>query len=445
MKIPEKPNFNWKEKLSQTDETGRLLQLACTGEKAAGLLKKAGERYAYWDEVKEYEYPQGVTPEIFWSFVKAFRETLGYKRLFFTKDEILNAEEIKKAQFKYLATAEIMQKCALADKLASKHILSTDEKNEFGVNAMMEEALASSRIDGADTESEAAKEMLRTKILPKDISQQMIWNCYNALGFIEKNKNEPLSAALIKRIHLIITRDCAEKPGVFRSEFDDAAITDAESGAELFVPPQDFATADILDALCAFANKSGSEESLHPLISAAIVHFWFSYARPFAAGNGRTARALVYWLMLKNGYDAFNFISISSIFEREPESYKRAFLCTEFDENDLTYFINFHIDAAIEALRAFNEYAVKKKSAALNAAYTLNAGIKLNPRQQSIMEDFFENKNARNIEYFKNKLGVVYETARTDLMFLAKKKLLLKKKSGKEFIYVLNSQARRGS
>ena len=42
------------------------------------------------------------------------------------------------------------------------------------ISSIMEEAIASSQMEGAATKREAAKDMLRKKISPKDKSQRMI-------------------------------------------------------------------------------------------------------------------------------------------------------------------------------------------------------------------------------------------------------------------------------
>jgi hypothetical protein len=41
---------------------------------------------------------------------------------------------------------------------------------------------------------------------------------------------------------------------------------------------------------------------IHPVMRAITLHFWLAYDHPFCDGNGRTARALFYWSMLKQGY-----------------------------------------------------------------------------------------------------------------------------------------------
>ena len=46
------------------------------------------------------------------------------------------------------------------------------------ISSIMEEAIASSQMEGAATTREAANDMLRKKISPKDKSQRMILNNY---------------------------------------------------------------------------------------------------------------------------------------------------------------------------------------------------------------------------------------------------------------------------
>ena len=58
---------------------------------------------------------------------------------------------------------------------------------------------------------------------------------------------------------------------------------------------------------------------IHPMIRSIILHFWLAYDHPFVDGNGRTARALFYWSMLRHGYWLFEFISISQIILKGPD------------------------------------------------------------------------------------------------------------------------------
>jgi len=57
-----------------------------------------------------------------------------------------------------------------------------------------------------------------------------------------------------------------------------------------------------MEAMCAFVNGRDTEPFIHPAIRAMILHFWLAYDHPFVDGNGRTARALFYWAMLRPGH-----------------------------------------------------------------------------------------------------------------------------------------------
>lgn len=51
------------------------------------------------------------------------------------------------------------------------------------------------------------------------------------------------------------------------------------------------------------------------------LHFMLGYEHPFVDGNGRVARAMFDWAMLRNGYWLFEFISVSRIIRQAPAKY----------------------------------------------------------------------------------------------------------------------------
>ena len=104
--------------------------------------------------------------------------------------------------------------------------------------------------------------------------------------------------------------------------------------------------------MCDFANGKTPEQFVHPVVRAIILHFWLAYDHPFVDGNGRTARALFYWLMLRHGYWLFEFISISEVILKAPVKYGEAFLYTETDQNDLTYFIIHQVEVIRKSIES---------------------------------------------------------------------------------------------
>ncbi len=99
---------------------------------------------------------------------------------------------------------------------------------------------------------------------------------------------------------------------------------------------------------------------IHPIIKAIILHFMIAYEHPFADGNGRTARAIFYWYMLKSGYDYFEYVSISKLLKKAPKQYGLSFLYSEIDNNDLTYFIDYQLDIILRAIDELLSYLEEK-------------------------------------------------------------------------------------
>ena len=85
-----------------------------------------------------------------------------------------------------------------------------------------------------------------------------------------------------------------------------------------------------------FANSSAESPFVHPVVRAILIHFMIGYDHPFVDGNGRTARALFYWSMLRSGFWMTEYFSISSILRKAPSQYVRSYLHTESDDGDTT-------------------------------------------------------------------------------------------------------------
>jgi len=97
-------------------------------------------------------------------------------------------------------------------------------------------------------------------------------------------------------------------------------------------------------------------------------------------------RALFYWKMLNAGYWLFEFVSISQFLRKAPVQYGTAFLHTETDDNDLTYFIVHQAEVIRKALLEIHQY-VAKKSQETRASMSLMGGHPdLNHRQPAVSE-----------------------------------------------------------
>jgi Fic family protein len=182
----------------------------------------------------------------------------------------------------------------------------------------------------------------------------------------------------------------------------------------LHQPPLADELPDRLDALCRFANEDLGEGFIHPVVRAIIVHFWMAYDHPFADGNGRTARALFYWAMLRKGYWLAQYLSISAILRKAPAQYARSYLYTETDGNDLTYFVIYQLQ--VESL--------------------LHGSSLLNHRQLVVVRDALRDPSEPfTISAQARRHRVANESARADLRGLEELGLLSRQKVGKRFVF----------
>ncbi len=410
-----------------------------------GALDTKG-RYLHWDKLRHLPAPEGISSEQWWAGIKLARRNL-YQPL-----PLLDK---RKQPFHYCIPDIILRELQWLDRHAAgsiqakEAITNPQTRNTYLIRSLIEEAINSSQLEGASTTRNVAKEMIRQNRKPRDKSEQMILNNYQAMEFIREIKEEQLTPSIVFELQRIVTQNTLDDEtmaGRFRSDIDDIYVVDNQSQTILHMPPLVDELPERLNNLCDFANNSGYAKSntfLHPVVKAIILHFMLAYDHPFCDGNGRTARALFYWAMAKQGYWLTEFVSISKVIKRAPAQYGKAFLYTETDDNDITYFIIHQlqvIDQAIEALHVF----LDEKAQGINAAELLlqtNDRLrgKLNFRQVALLRHALKHPRfAYVVQEHQQSHGVSYDVARKDLLEMADElKLLVKTKQGKRYLFVV--------
>ncbi len=314
------------------------------------------------------------------------------------------------------------------------------EKSQLLVSSLAEEAIASSLLEGAPTTREKAKEMLRKKRAPKDEGERMVLNNYNTMQKLKEWKDEPLTPELLCRIHAEISAGTI-KPGAegrFRRANEAVTVGD-DFGNDFYVPPPSRLLPKRIKALCAFADEKSEAPFLHPIVKAIILHFWLSYEHPFCDGNGRTARALFYWFLLKKGYWICEYISISAVIRKSGLRYYKAFLEVEHNGNDLNYFIKFHLEILQRAIAEFLNYVQKRNTEQTSLRTAYKNLESLNSRQRALAESWLRypsRSSMTDAHAYQNENNVSRESARQDLEDLVKRGLALRKRDGKHFIFI---------
>ncbi len=442
MKILEKPpawtsllKDNW-EQIFNSEKIDVLNDFIAATEKRYG--------YIYWDKLKYLNMPESFSPEVLWSYIKLRRQSERRKTVFLTKG---------KDFFFYGIPDMVLERLSFVDKFAGGNILVADvsvhksEEKRYIINSLMEEAIASSRLEGAATTRKVAKAMLRSGRKPNNYAEKMIYNNFQTIMMIKDMVDQPLSEKVILSLHDSMTKETMDDPlecGRFRSSTDESICVRDNEGKILYEPPSCEAIPEMIKILCDYANDTSSKKFTHPVIKAINLHFYLSYIHPFMDGNGRTARALFYWYMLKRKYWIFQFLPISRIFLKAPAKYARAFLHTEMDDLDLTYFICFNLRIVEMAINAYSKYLRRKQVESKQITYMLKKYPELNERQKAIIKHALDNPDKQyTISAHQNYHSVTYEAARRDLLYLTEKQFLIKTKKGKKFYYISNHQLKK--
>lgn len=387
------------------------------------------DKYLYWSEIKYKKINNIDDEKKRWAIIKSLR-----------KNKVI--EIYSPFNLKFSLTNEMLRLChtfdmAFGGSWGSESILPQKNRQRYLISSVIEEAISSSQMEGASTTRRVAKEMLRKNITPKDKSQRMIYNNFQTINYLSSHIDEPLTIELILSIHSLITKSTLineEDSGRFRIN-DDVVVENAITHEVVHIPPSFSEIPKSIEWLINFVNKDNRSFFIHPIIKAIIIHFFISYLHPFADGNGRTARALFHWYMLKSGYWLIEYMSISRIIYKTKSSYENSFLFTEADENDIGYFINYNLNALDKAFEELKKYIAKKTAQQQDQNRMLKIGG-INQRQAEILYMFLKDEDTiLTVKDITSKVIASPTTVKQDLILLINRGLVReisfnKKKNG---------------
>jgi Fic family protein len=390
-----------------------------TDDKLNTLIDKINDEYEYWDTVKYKKRPENCpSAKELWLRVKASR----ISATVFTWD---------KYNVSFGLTNRMQRLCHEFDmnfggSWEAGSVIPSDNRERYLVSSLMEEAIYSSQMEGAATTRKVAKDMLRRQISPKDKSQQMIVNNYQTIRFIVENKYTPLTPELVLHIHHLMTEKTLNDPddaGRLRMN-NEVVVEDGITHEVVHTPPSFEELPTFLKELCKYFNETNAKVFVHPIIRGIIIHFMVAYMHPFVDGNGRTARALFYWYMMKQGYWLTEYLSISRVIAMSKKSYEKAYQYVEADYHDLGYFIAYNLKVLAQSFKQLQNYIKKKQDEKMLANTFLQIGD-INERQAQIIRMYMENpKEVLTVKDLQNKFIVTATTAKSDIVGLLKRGLL---------------------
>ncbi|MBV9791037.1 MAG: Fic family protein [Chloroflexi bacterium] len=273
-------------------------------------IQHANHLYLYWDQFRYRPMPEGITPKQLWGYLH-FQRRLNQRPVVLT--------DTQGRPFTYWLPDRVLQILNKIDRWSGETI-GTDQpgglppRERYVISSLMEEAIASSQLEGAATTRQMAKQMLRSGRKPRNHHEQMIYNNWITVQYLRANRAMRLTPESLCEIHAMITEETMKDPkdsGRIRTR-DDIVVD--YCGETVHHPPPSMLLPQRVEALCDFANNDEQDRWIHPVIKATILHFWIGYDHPFVDGNSRTARAIFYWYLLSRGYWLFRIFVYLTIF-----------------------------------------------------------------------------------------------------------------------------------
>lgn len=150
------------------------------------------------------------------------------------------------------------------------------------------------------------------------------------------------------------------------------------------------------------------------------------------------------WQRWRARYDFAQYLSISGPIERSRRSYYRAFVLSETDGGDLTYFLIHQLGVLDRATTELIEHVTARAKRLNLISQTLAGATALNHRQQAALAHLLRSPGASvSVAGHATSHGVTYLTARKDLQSMAADGWLDRVRIGHTDRYSVSQEAQR--
>lgn len=258
-----------------------------------------------------------------------------------------------------------------------KHLKSTATVRSVG---------ASTRIEGSSLSDQEVQVLLENIDISKleDRDSQEVVGYFETMDTISESFNDiSINESSLKNLHNILLKH-SKKDQWHKGEYKqhsnavEASFPDGTKQIIFETTEPGFSTEDAMKNLIEWYNN---DNSTHSLVKTALFAYDFVSIHPFQDGNGRLSRLLSTLLLLKNGYNWIQYVSLEHEIEnRKTEYYKVLRSCQANRPNEeVNEWLDFFFDALLNIQKLL-----------LNKLETQGTSAQLSPREKSILM-FIEN------------------------------------------------------
>ncbi|MCL5432989.1 MAG: Fic family protein, partial [Patescibacteria group bacterium] len=180
--------------------------------------------------------------------------------------------------------------------------------------------------------------------------------------------------------------------------------------------------AEIEKALQELYGWLETQDDLHPLIKASILHHQFAYIHPFFDGNGRLARALTAYYLLLKQYEVVKFFILDDYYDIDRQLYSDTLHTA--DNGDNTKWIGYFLEGIAYSLQSALAKIKDLKTSNLEDL-TGEKRVLVSNREEDVLRIIIEKKAIKSSDIVEA-LSVTRQQAHSLLSSLVKKGLLEK-------------------
>ncbi len=404
-----------------------------TSTEMRAILRRSRRAALLHEEFLKLPQPKGWSPDETWALLKAIQREYaleipiptpdGHRLCYFLHHDLMN----KLIDFERYCRAESDLYLQLADR----------EGQPFLVKVQVEEAIATTTLDGITVPYSQAVSLIRQDRRPRDGGERVIANTYRLMTKIGTYASEGFSPALLRELYEQVT------DGVDPNTIQRGPVRSPLAYKHYHQPagPHDHRR---LDEICAYANHEIGDPDEHPAIRAFAIRGAMRQWLPLPDFNGNVASLMFRLYCFKHGYPVLSYLPFSRVvLDWEDGLIPRdQVLCStlppqyvdQYGDEDHTAQLTLAIQLGHREVLQLLAYVQARRQRDEQLVAALQSDPSLNQRQRSILGRAIRRPEADfNIGYHRTNHNVAYATARADLLDLVEKGYLVLHKRSRAF------------
>ena len=210
----------------------------------------------------------------------------------------------------------------------------------FESGAFENEIVSTAKIESIDFSRDSVRRILKG-YAPKDEEESRIYGLKKGFDFISDMANT-INEENIYRLYMTMIGDFLEEDDKLKAgayyRHDSVFVVSSR------IEHIGMDCKKIPSAMKSLVDFINADDNINELFKAAIIHFYIAYIHPWFDGNGRMARMIHLWYLIRSGFSSALFVPFSSLISKSVNNYYKAFTLVEENEKtsgftDITPFV----------------------------------------------------------------------------------------------------------